>query len=164
MSFFFANSTQTGGSETAFVTSHTGGVPVAIAGGADEYGYRFTVGGAGITITQLGVYRIAGAYADFTVRLFGADGTTLLASAVVDFDSVSVGQYAFASITPVAVPAGAVRHIRLLADTTYNEFLGFGGDIETSLTTTAVATINGDSGETGTELSQSSNVNFKYTS
>jgi hypothetical protein len=149
--------------ETAFVVSSTGGNAIASADTAAEYGYKFTVGGAGITITQVGIQRMAGAYQDFTVKIFGSDGTTEVASAVVDFDAVSVGDVSYTALgAPLSVAASAVRHIRVL-NTVFNEFRGYSGAANTLLTTTAAATINQASDETGAAAGKDAYVDFKYT-
>ncbi len=161
------NSTQTGGGgETAFITAEANGVDAGISS-TTQYGYQFTVGGSQITITQLGFRRCTGTYADVTVKLFGADGTTELASAVCVYNAVSVGQVSYTSITPVVVAASGVRHIRLV-NSAYNEFRNFGDNPESDLTTTAAATVNSESEYDGATLSTtggiSAYVDFKYTS
>jgi hypothetical protein len=150
--------------ETAFVVSSTGGASVASADTSAQYGYKFTVGGAGITITQVGIQRVTGAYQDFTVNIFSSDGTTELASATVDFDAVAVGSVSYTTLgSPLSVSASAVRHIRVL-NTLFNEFRGYSGSAHTLLTTTAAATINSASDENGAATGKDAYVDFKYTS
>ena len=155
-----------GGGDTVFITAETGATDGDISG-TEQYGYAFTVaGGSQITITMLGVERRTGTYADITVKLFGADGTTELASAVCDYNAVAVGEVSYTAITPVVVAASGVRHIRLV-NQAYNTFGNLGFYPETNLTTTAAASITGESQYDGSTLTTnggtSAYVDFKYT-
>ncbi len=142
---------------TEFVTGYTGG---GDPGASGELGYRFTVGGSAITITHLGVIRTSGMYGDVTVKLYDSDGTTVLRSAVVDYDSVSVGAKASASITSLSVSAGAVRTIRgVVAGYNGPRFLSSTSQLDGA---TAAATINSLSDESG-DAATGGAVGFTYT-
>lgn len=144
-----------GGEETVFITNVSSGWN---GGEVGDFGFKFTVGGAGFSITQLGVLRTAALYMDLTVTLYGSDGTTPITSAVVDFDSVANGEYAFAAITPVALSPSDVRHVRV-AWSNYNTVWSFIGSGE--LDETGVATVNATSDSAGADTGGAA-VNFKY--
>lgn len=147
-----------GGGETQFITSTTGSWFNGSENGND--GYKFTVGGAAITITKLQFKRHTENYAAVTVKIFDSDGTTELRSVSVPHDSVSVGEWAEASITPLVAASGAVRHIRAVWSA-YNAPRNTNN--VSNLTPTAVATINSTSDSAGTTTGGlTAEVSFKY--
>ncbi len=147
-----------GGEETQFVTATTGSW--FTAGSDGQAGYKFTVGASAITITKVQFKRHTENYAAITVKIFDSDGTTELRSVSVPHDSVAVGEWAEASITPLVVSAGAVRHIR-------GVWSGYNSPRQTNnvanLTTTAAAAINDFSNASGANTDGATvELSFKY--
>lgn len=155
-----------GGPTTNFVTSYGLGTP-RTNGGNFYTGFKMTIGGASITVTELGRYCASSSSQSHTTYLASSDGTPL-ASVSIDA-SAGANDWVFASITSTVLSAGAVYYVMCQefdgGDTFY--------DANTSLTTTAVATVNapvylGTYGGAPTDNGAPSDtygpVTFKYTS
>jgi hypothetical protein len=147
-----------GGAEETFVTNVTGGSNGAVPTAGAYRGYKFTVGGANITVTQLAAYFVSGTYADVTVKLKNASCTEL-ASVVVPIAGSTVNAFNWATLgTPVTLQAGQTYHLMQSVEG-YNEFL-----LSPTYTTTAAASITDFSDETCSNVqAYNAAVNFKYT-
>lgn len=100
------NSTQTGGGAASpYITAiGTAGTFYDLTG---DRGGKFTVGGAGVTITELGLYKYSGRYmaGAITVKLKNAGGTVLGSVSVTPADNA----FAYATLSsPISLAAGAV--------------------------------------------------------
>lgn len=67
-------------------------------------GFKFTVGGSNITITDLGRWKISGNTGTHTVKITATDGTVIV-SASVDLTTGSAGGFVYASCTPTVLNA-----------------------------------------------------------
>jgi len=145
--------------ETQFVTASTGSW---FEGAADKnIGYKFTVGTAPIIITKLQVTRSTNMSANLDIALYDSDGVTELRRVTIVYSSVSIGSWAETEITPISIPAGAVRHIRAI-------WAGYNSPRCTNtlfnIVTTSAATINAFSDSTGSPAeAYSPEISFKYT-
>lgn len=131
-------------------------------------GFRFTVGAAPITVTDLGRWRFTGNANSHTVAIYRNSDQVLMATASIDMSSGTVGQWKYASITPVTLAAGITYNIASV------EVSGgdiWGDDNMTGITITAAGTITHSVFESGGAGSfQNNNAgtrsyvppNFKY--
>lgn len=118
---------------TNFVTGYTLGT--ARTDGANYYvGFKFTIGGTNVTVSELGRYTVSGSSGTHSIYIASDDGTPVV-SGSIDASSGS-NNWVFVSVTPTVLTAG--QNYWLLCqevtggDTFYND--------NTSITTTAVAT------------------------
>lgn len=109
MGYFYAS--QATDSPTSFVASTTtSGNDISSGTVGLEAGYKFVVGASALTVSALGGKRHSGTSGDYTVRIRDNSGT-LIAEALIDYDSVAVTEWAYTSVTPVVLSAGATYHI-----------------------------------------------------
>jgi hypothetical protein len=74
-------------------------------------GFQFTVGGDDIDVSSLGRWVTAGNTGTHTVDILSSDGSTVVATASVDTNGASSGQYEYQSITPVTLTASTTYFI-----------------------------------------------------
>ena len=153
----------TSSAETAFISAFnpSGNYEVSVVDGSREAGFKFTVGGTGITVTEVGFVRASGTFANRTVKIRDNSGT-LVASAVVDFTSAASGEVCWAELAaPVALSASTIYHITSSIGG-YNPIRGCGS--ASGHTATGVATINATTNENRVATDGIFGfVNFKYT-
>jgi hypothetical protein len=152
-----------GGGETTFISSITGGGASAV----DAYkGYKFTVGSAAITITQVAAYLAAtDGYGDATVQIRATNGSTVLATSVISLAANVIGYYWATLGTPLALSASTAYWACI--NTGYQSFK----TSECVATTTADATINDSAYDNGGTMTAEGSgtghvygpVNLKYT-
>jgi len=155
------NSTQ-GVTATEFVTAfNASGNYDASVVSAQEAGFKFTVGGSSIDVTEVGFQRASGTFGNKTIRIRDNSGT-LVASGTAIYTSAAVGSMCWASVgTPVTLSASTIYHIT--ADIGgYNAVRACG--TASGHTTTAAATINALTNANQT-ISEGifAFVSFKYT-
>ncbi|MBL9187930.1 MAG: hypothetical protein JNK23_10655 [Opitutaceae bacterium] len=108
---------RTGGGGPPATTAWVTGSP---AGGSLRNNYvgfvgcKFTVGGAAITVTELGRWVVSGSTGTHSVTIFAADLTTVIATASVSTSGAAAGDYKWQSITPVALSASTTYYIASL--------------------------------------------------
>lgn len=119
---------------TAWLTASGGGTPRNNQDGC--IGGYFTVGGASITVTDLGRWVISGNSASHTLYLTDASGNRL-GSVAVNTSGASVG-FLYGSITPVVLSASTKYRILSTEVNGGDNFYDFG-----AYTTTAVAALGG---------------------
>lgn len=160
------NSTPGGGGGTEFVTGQTLGT--ARTNGSNYYlGFKLTVGGSNVTVSELGRYCVTGDTQTHTVYIADSAGAVII-SASVDATGGS-NAFKFTSITPTVLSASTAYYVFS------QEFSGgdtFYEGADTTVTTTAVATISyhayaATSGGTPTDVAAGVRsyvpVSFKYT-
>jgi len=154
-------------SETAWVTSYTPGTPRSDFTG--KVGCKFTVGGSGITLTQLGRQKIAGNSLTHVLRIKTGDDTTELGTATVDMSTGSAGDFVYAVLvgSPVALsPSTAYIITSEELNGAFDEFHNNDG----SQTVTGVATVTQSGFDNGGGFTENGAgkmygpINFKYTS
>lgn len=149
-----------GGSSTDWLAAPTDGSASAYDG---FRGTKFTVGGAGITITRVGGYlSSADGYDPNTPwQLRASDGTTVLNSGVIDF-SVNIVGWVWSSAVSISLSASTVYYLGIDANSQSLR-------ISFTPSATGAATVNdtfydgGSSWLDGGEPGKASSVNFSYT-
>jgi hypothetical protein len=164
-----------GGSSTTWltVTSWAGGTPggTLTRNDADLWlGAEFTVGGAGISVTDLCRVRATGNASSHNVKIVRvSDNTTVAGPTSVNVSSGTVGDFVCVSISPVALSASTTY---VVASLEVNAGDGWYNDLNTTLSATAAATLDfsvySSDGTTGQTYSHNNvsmayvPVNFKY--
>lgn len=87
---------------TPFITGQTTGSPRNNFDGC--VGFKFTVGGSSITVTDLGRWKISGNSQTHTVKIVATDGTVIV-SASIDVSGGTDGTYVYASVSPTVLSA-----------------------------------------------------------
>ena len=144
--------------DTQFVTSFSGGTLSEVN---EPRGFKFTVGGTGITITEVGIYGNASHYSSaMTVYVRASDGTDL-GNASVTWGTGTQWYWATLS-SPVTLSASTTYYL-MTANMGYNYI-----NNNVTNTTTAAATINdGADGQPPTDTGVGAGhsqyaINFKY--
>jgi hypothetical protein len=164
-----------GGSSTTWLTvsSWSGGTPGGTLTRNDVdlwVGAEFTVGGAGISVTDLCRVRATANASSHNVKIVRvSDNTTVAGPTSVNVSSGTVGDFVCNSITPVALSASTTYVISSLE---VNGGDGWYNDLNTTLSATAAATLDfsvySSDGTTGQTYSHNNTamsyvpVNFKY--
>lgn len=79
---------------------------------ANDWGVQFAwTGPTGSSVTQLGVNKATGNTSGFVVRLINVGNTSDLATATIDLTSGTVGQFTYASVTPVSLVNGTTYQL-----------------------------------------------------
>ncbi len=164
-----------GGASTAWLTvsSWAGGTPGGTSTRNDEnlwLGAEFTVGGSGISVTDLCRVRATGNASSHNVKIVRvSDNTTVAGPASVNVSAGTVGDFVCTSITPVALSASTTYVVASLevsgGDAWYN-------DLSTTLSATSAASLDfsvySSDGTTGQTYNHNNvamaygPVNFKY--
>jgi len=97
-----------GGGDTPWVTAYTVGTTIQVS---IPIGSEFHVGASSITVTKLGAYKLSGNTGTRVVEIRNLVSCTIIASATVDLSTVSAGQFASASITPITLSASTTYFI-----------------------------------------------------
>lgn len=126
-----------GGGGTEFVTGTT--LTTLRNDFVGDVGMKITVGGAGITVTHLGRWVVAGNSGTHTVYLCSDTGFGILGSVSVNTSGATTAAFAYTALgSPITLTASGVYYIvsheTLAGDQWY--------ETTTTVTTTAVATVN----------------------
>lgn len=123
-----------GGGGTAFVTGQTLGT--SRTDGADFYtGFKFTVGGSNITVSELGRYTQSGSSGTHPIYIAASDGTPVVSGSINA--SSGANNFVYVSVTPTVLTAGQSYWLLGQEFTSADAFYGD----DTTITTTAVATV-----------------------
>lgn len=125
------------------ITAQTPGAPRNNFDGS--LGFRFTVGGANITVTALGRWVTAGNSLAHIIRLFSAATPTELGNVSVNTNGAPAGAYLYATLgSPIILTAGVEYAVLSDEINTFDQFNDTG-----VVTANAVVTINGSAYRTG---------------
>lgn len=99
-----------GGPSIPFITAATMGSNRSNFSG--NLGFRFTVGAANMTVTDLGRWRFTGNTGTHLVEIWTNDASAVLVASVsVDMSSGTIGEWKYASISPVVLTAGLTYNV-----------------------------------------------------
>lgn len=151
---------------TSFVTGQTLGTPRS---DTQELGMEITIGGSNVTVTQLGLWVVSGNAGTHNVRIYSGSAPgahTLLETVSINTSGQPVGWLYTTLGSPRVLSASTKYQIWRTTDGTDSYY-----DSDTTLTVTAVATVDSASYRAGANISASGGagncfgpVNFKYSS
>jgi len=122
-----------GGGDTSWVTAYTVGTTIQVS---IPIGSEFHVGTSSITVTELGAYKLSGNTGTRVVEIRNLTSCSIIASATVDLSTVSAGQFASASITPVTLSASTTYFLHVEQPGSQDA-----GNSNSTATTTSAASI-----------------------
>lgn len=153
-----------GGGGTALVSAQTVGTSRNDFTGC--VGFKFTIGGSPITVTDLGRWVVSGNSGTHTVYIVNGSTGALIVSGAVNTSGATSGQYKYVSVTPTVLSAGTLYGLE--SDETNGADTWYSND--TTITLTAAATYDysfhagcpGSAGSDSTGGTSYGPLNLKY--
>lgn len=151
------------GVNVAFITGQTlGGLQTSFPG---RLGFKFTVGGSAITVTDLGGWIIAGSTQDRILSIVNTSNVDVV-SATLPIAGTTAGAYNYISISPTVLNASTTYYMFMIVDTDQWYDDGTTVDSNTSVATVVFSAYSNEPTssiiDNGTGAKMYGPVNFKY--